>query len=111
MKISHIGIVNNPSCIYICLTSAPDSGQKAESRCCCIAKSHENESFYGRTSCFSIFSHPFNLLMIFHVAEVTSLLEELSMMVPAVEFVIMGHIIRWTDYTTPMATFETRPVV
>lgn len=108
MKISHIGIVNNSSCIYmfnLCTLFRP------ESQVSIVVVLQNHTKMEARTSCFSIFSNTFNLLRVFHVAEVTSLLEELRMMVPTIELVIMGHIIWRTNHTTSMATFETRPVV
>lgn len=58
-----------------------------------------------------VLSHHFSMFMFAKLAEISLCLEELRVMVLAVESAFVGNIIWWADHTASMGTFETRPVV
>lgn len=45
------------------------------------------------------------------LAEIALLLDELSVVVPAVEFPLVRDVVRWADHTPPVGAFEAALVV
>ena len=60
---------------------------------------------------YSVLRHPFIVFLLVKLAEVTFLLEQLSMMVPAIKTMFMGNIIWWANYTSSMSAPETSLMV
>lgn len=58
-----------------------------------------------------VLSHPSNVFMLAELAEIPLLLEELRMMMLAIESVLMCNIIRRADDTASMGALETSPMV
>nr|DAD34671.1 TPA_asm: hypothetical protein HUJ06_005312 [Nelumbo nucifera] len=58
-----------------------------------------------------VLSHPFAVFILVKLAEIPLLLKELRMVVPTIESVFMGNIVRRADHTAPMCALEASLVV